>query len=145
PAECWKQLDQVESKAAKLSLPQRYLVPTVRARLLTREGKAQQAAKVAGAALEAAAKADVPDGPRANFRRLALVEVVRSQAQAGNEAAAREALASLEEAIAPVAQVAFFASALENARGLAALAAGDANGAATALQKCVPADFNCQY
>ena len=41
--------------------------------------------------------------------------------------------------------MAFFASALENARGLAALAAGDANGAATALQKCVPADFNCQY
>src|SRR5205823_9840351 len=80
-----------------------------------------------------------------NFRRLALMEVVRSQAQAGNEAAARQALASLEEAIAPVARVAFFASALENARGLAALAGGDASGAATAMQRCVPADFNCRY
>src|SRR5207248_2788175 len=144
-AECWKQLDRIESKAAKQSLGQRYVVPTIRARLLSREGKAGQAAKVASAALEAAAKADVPAGPRENFRRLALIEVVRSQAQAGDEAAARKALAALEEAIEPVAQVAFFASARDDARGLVALAAGDGKAAVAALQSCVPADFNCHY
>ena len=87
----------------------------------------------------------MPAGPKANVRRVALLEVVRAQSLAKDGAGAEKSLAALEEAVKPVAQVAFFASALQNARGLAALARGNSNEAIGAMRKCIGIDFNCQY
>jgi Flp pilus assembly protein TadD len=145
PEACWKKLDEVVARSKKEGTGQRFGTPGFKARLMTREGDAAGAAKVVRADLAQTEKADLPAGFKTGIRRFLLGEEVRASAYGGQADQAAKALEQLEQATKPVAQVAFNGSVLQNARGLVALARGDAKGAVEAMRGCLEADFNCQY
>jgi hypothetical protein len=145
PEACWKKLDEVVARSKKEGTGQRYGTPGFKARLMTREGEAAAAEKIVRSDLTQTQRADLPAGFRTGVQRFLLGEHVRSSAYAGHPDEAAKALEQLEAATKPVAQVAFNASVLQNARGLVALARGDAKGAVEAMRSCLEADFNCQY
>jgi hypothetical protein len=142
---CWQKLDDVVAKAKKQGTGQRFGTPGFKARLMTREGNAAAAEKLVRSDLAQTQKADLPDGFRTGITRFLLGEEVRASAYAGHADEAAKALAQLEEASKTVSQVAFNASLLKNARGLVALARGDAKAAVEEMRGCTDADFNCQY
>jgi len=142
---CWKKLDDVVAKAKKQGTGQRFGTPGFKARLMTREGQAAAAEKLVRSDLAQTQKADLPDGFRTGITRFLLGEEVRASAYAGHPDQAAKALGELEEASRSVSQVAFNASLLKNARGLVALARGDAKAAVAEMRGCTDADFNCQY
>ena len=145
PEACWKKLDEVVARSKKEGTGQRFGTPGFKARLMTREGDAAAAEKIVRADLAQTEKADLPAGFKTGITRFLLGEEVRASAYAGHADEAQKALEKLEEATKPVAQVAFNTSVLQNARGLVALARGDAQGAVEAMRACLEADFNCQY
>src|SRR3954466_3303254 len=134
PEACWKKLDEVVARSKKEGTGQRFGTPGFKARLMTREGKAAAAEKIVRADLAQTDKADLPAGFRTGIQRFLLGEEVRASAYAGHADQAAAALEKLEEATKPVAQVAFNGSVLQNARGLVALARGDAKAAALAMR-----------
>jgi Flp pilus assembly protein TadD len=141
-ADCWKRLDAVVAKANQ---GQGFFTEVFRSRLLAREGRADESLKRAKAAVDESARSDLPDAAKVAIRRVALFELVRSQSLAGKKADVRRSVTALEEAVKPVVQNAFFASGLQNARGLAALARGNAADGVAAMKKCTDVDFNCLY
>jgi Flp pilus assembly protein TadD len=143
--DAWKRLDEVERKAKPVSPGQAYFTEVVRARLLTREGNLTEAIKRSKAVLASSERSSLPVGAKANVRRAALAALVRAQSLAGKKTDAQKSLADLEVAIKPVVQNAFFASSLQDARGAAALARGNAATALAEMNKCTDVDFNCQY
>jgi Flp pilus assembly protein TadD len=145
PDACWKKLDEVVARSKKEGTGQRFGTPGFKARLMTREGNAAAAEKIVRADMAQTEKADVPAGFKAGVQRFLLGEEVRASAYAGHADQAAAALEKLEEATKPVAKVAFNTSVLHNARGLVALARGDAKAAVEEMRGCLEADFNCQY
>jgi tetratricopeptide (TPR) repeat protein len=143
--ECWKKLDEVVAKGTKLGTGHRYGTPGFKARLMVREGKAAAAEKIVQSDLAETRKGDLPEGFRTGIQRFLLGEQVRASAYAGHADPAAKALLQLEEASKSVAQVAFNASLQKNARGLVALAKGDAKAGAEEMRGCTDVDFNCQY
>jgi Flp pilus assembly protein TadD len=143
--EAWKRLDDVERKAKPVSPGLSYFTEVARVRLLTREGNLAEAVKRAKAVLATSDRSSLPAGAKANLRRAALAALVRAQSLAGKKAEAQKSLADLEVVMKPVVRNAFFASSLQNARGDAALARGNAAAAVAEMNKCTDVDFNCQY
>jgi tetratricopeptide (TPR) repeat protein len=145
-AQGYQLLDEVQARAAGLGLPMMYFADAIQARLQMREGNLEKALALANRSLQLTTQArKLPGGLRRGLMQGVLIEVVRANALLKKKAATDKALAAMEEAVRPAAQVAFNASQLQNSRGMAALAAGDAAGAVRELQKCQRNDFQCRY
>ena len=145
-AEGYALLDQAKARAEKLGLPLMYFADAIQARLQMREGNLEKALSLANQSLERTTKAEkLPGGLRRGLMQGVLIEVVRANALLKKKAETEQALAAMEEAVKPAAQVAFNASQLQNSRGMAALAAGDTAGAVREMQKCQHNDFQCHY
>lgn len=141
----WKRLDRIEAEAKKLGLPAQYFIDAIQARLQLREGHADKALALARASAALLAKAELPEGARRGIRQGVMIEVLRTEAASRHAEQVKLALAELEALVKPVAQIKVNASQLQNARGLALFAQGDATGAIVAMKRCLPADFQCQY
>jgi tetratricopeptide (TPR) repeat protein len=116
-----------------------------RAQVLVISGRGREALGPIVTAMKTMDSGALPPGPSRNLRRQALIVRAAAEAQLKDVAAAKQTSAELEMAAKDSPDIAPVQSAMHFARGLVAVAAGDAAGARAHFDQCIQTDEWCKW